>query len=55
MKTEARNPKSEGRPKSEARTGNFTARFPRTGAKSIRISDFGLPSDFADSDFGFIL
>jgi hypothetical protein len=55
MKPEARNPKSETRPKPEARVGSFAARFPETGAKNIQISDFGPLSDFADSDFGFIL
>jgi hypothetical protein len=59
IKPEIRSSKSEIRKKSEARSpkeqilcgtaAHFSERPPRT----VRISDFGLLSDFADSDFGF--
>ncbi len=56
---ETRNPKSEGRKKSEARkpkqemgAGNLP-RFFSTAENSFRDSEFGLLSDFGDSDFGF--
>src|SRR5580700_7050437 len=51
-KTENRNPKEIRSPKTELRDYCKIARsLFKNGAKII--SDFGLPSDFADSDFGF--
>ena len=47
MKSETRNPKSERRPKSEIRKG--------FAAATLRISDFGLLSDFGFRVSDFIL
>src|SRR5947207_12482118 len=47
-KSEIRNPKSEGRPKSEIRKGDGLARSPvgPLGHSLLRASGFGFPLDF---------